>query len=118
MSALAVAFSLAVGHPPVRVERPACWRLACQRRVARKHRRRVVAPFRPWLERTAACETGGDWSTNTGNGFYGGLQFTLPSWRAVGGVGYPHKASKLTQMYRGVLLLKAQGAGAWPVCGH
>ena len=78
---------------------------------------RVVRPYRAWLERTARCESGGRWYIATGNGFYGGLQFTLSSWRAVGGWGYPHNAGKLEQMYRGVRLLWLQGRGAWPVCG-
>lgn len=65
----------------------------------------------------AACESGGDWQANTGNGYYGGLQFSLASWRAVGGFGYPHQASKATQIAMAERLLAAQGAGAWPHCG-
>jgi len=80
--------------------------------------RRTVAPHRAWLERVAFCESRGDWRINTGNGFYGGLQFAVSSWRAVGGLGLPHEASKLEQMYRGVLLLRRQGPGAWPVCSR
>jgi hypothetical protein len=45
------------------------------------------------------------------------LQFTLGSWRTVGGYGYPHQASKLEQMYRAVLLSRQGGWGHWPVCG-
>jgi hypothetical protein len=77
----------------------------------------VVRPYRAWLTRVASCESGGHWFINTGNGFYGGLQFTRSSWRAVGGRGYPHQNSKLEQMYRGVRLRRLQGIGAWPVCG-
>jgi hypothetical protein len=118
MSTLAVILGFVfTGHPPAKLERPPCRSRTCKTRVARKHRRRRVAPYRDWLERTAHCESGGNWGTNTGNGFYGGLQFTLASWRAVGGYGYPHEASKLTQMYRGVLLRETQGTAAWPVCG-
>jgi len=84
----------------------------------RSHMRRVVAPHRAWLERVAWCESRSDWRINTGNGFYGGLQFAVSSWRAVGGMGFPHEASKLEQMYRGVLLLRRQGPGAWPVCSR
>lgn len=84
----------------------------------RRYMRRVTRPFRAWLDATAACESGGDYSTNTGNGFYGGLQFTLTSWRAVGGRGYPHAAGRLEQRYRAVLLRRIQGVGAWPVCGR
>ena len=64
----------------------------------------------------AACESGGNWSINTGNGYYGGLQFSLSSWRAVGGSGYPHQASKAEQIKRAEMLLARQGWGAWPAC--
>lgn len=64
----------------------------------------------------AMCESGGNWATNTGNGFYGGLQFTLSSWQAVGGSGYPHHASKAEQIARAERLLAIQGWGAWPAC--
>lgn len=67
-------------------------------------------------DRLAACEAGGNWSINTGNGYYGGLQFTLSSWRAVGGQGYPHQASKAEQIARGKKLQALQGWGAWPAC--
>lgn len=67
-------------------------------------------------DRIAACESGGNWAINTGNGFYGGLQFTLSSWRAVGGSGYPNQASRAEQIYRATLLQARQGWGAWPVC--
>jgi len=74
-------------------------------------------------DRLARCEsdidgTGADWSINTGNGFYGGLQFTLSSWRAVGGSGYPHHASRAEQIYRGEKLQARQGWGAWPSCSR
>lgn len=73
--------------------------------------------YETWL-RLAECESGGDWGTNTGNGYYGGLQFALTSWRAVGGAGYPHQASMLEQMARAERLLDAQGWGAWPACAR
>ena len=66
----------------------------------------------------AQCESRGDWSINTGNGFYGGVQFTLSSWRAVGGTGYPHHATKAEQIKRAELLLSLQGWGAWPGCAR
>ena len=64
----------------------------------------------------AACESGGDWNANTGNGYYGGLQFSLSSWQAVGGSGYPHEASAATQIAMGQRLQAVQGWGAWPAC--
>jgi LysM repeat protein len=67
-------------------------------------------------DRLAMCESGGNWSINTGNGYYGGLQFSLSSWRAVGGSGYPHQASKAEQIARAEILKARQGWGAWPAC--
>ena len=64
----------------------------------------------------AACESGGNWAANTGNGYYGGLQFSLSSWQAVGGTGYPHEASAATQIAMGQRLQVSQGWGAWPSC--
>ncbi len=66
----------------------------------------------------ARCEAGGNWSINTGNGYYGGLQFSLSSWRAVGGSAYPHQASRVEQIQRGDRLQKLQGWGAWPSCSR
>jgi LysM repeat protein len=65
----------------------------------------------------AQCESGGNWTINTGNGFYGGLQFTLSTWRANGGVGNPAKASRDSQVTVAERVLVSQGIGAWPVCG-
>ncbi|MFJ3313580.1 resuscitation-promoting factor Rpf [Micrococcus endophyticus] len=64
----------------------------------------------------AFCESTNRWDINTGNGFYGGLQFTLSSWQAVGGQGYPHHASKAEQIKRAEMLQDLQGWGAWPKC--
>jgi hypothetical protein len=66
----------------------------------------------------ANCESGGNWSINTGNGYYGGLQFSLSSWRAVGGPGYPHQQSAYTQSVYAERLKASQGLGAWPHCGR
>ncbi len=67
-------------------------------------------------DQIARCESGGNWSINTGNGFYGGLQFTLSSWRGVGGSGYPNQASREEQIARAEILRSKQGWGAWPAC--
>jgi len=69
-------------------------------------------------DRVAECESGGNWSINTGNGYYGGLQFSLSSWRAVGGSGYPHESSRAEQIRRAEMLLDLQGWGAWPSCSR
>jgi phage tail protein X len=68
----------------------------------------------------AACESGGNWSANTGNGFYGGLQFTQGTWDAYGGGQYASSANQATpaqQMAVANRVAAGQGIGAWPVCG-
>lgn len=75
------------------------------------------ADSRNW-DAIAACESSGNWSTNTGNGFYGGLQFTMSTWRAFGGSGMPHQASRAEQIRVAENVLRGQGIGAWPVCGR
>jgi hypothetical protein len=72
-------------------------------------------PLSTW-EAVAQCESGGNWSINTGNGYFGGLQFNLDSWRWVGGSGYPHEASKAEQIHRAEILHSRQGWNAWPAC--
>lgn len=66
----------------------------------------------------AQCESGGNWGTNTGNGYYGGLQFSHSTWVANGGTGYANHASKEEQIRIAENVLSSQGAGAWPVCGQ
>ncbi|WP_459721201.1 transglycosylase family protein [Actinophytocola sp. KF-1] len=65
----------------------------------------------------AQCESGGNWSINTGNGYYGGLQFTQSTWEANGGSGNPANASREEQIRVANNVLQTQGIGAWPVCG-
>ena len=67
-------------------------------------------------DRLAQCESGGNWAINTGNGYYGGIQFSLSSWRGVGGTGYPHEASRDTQVEMGKRLYAQGGWGHWPAC--
>ncbi|MFJ3639504.1 transglycosylase family protein [Streptomyces sp. NPDC090108] len=69
--------------------------------------------------KVAACESRGDWSINTGNGFYGGLQFTRSTWEAYGGTRYAPRADLATrdqQIAVAEKVLDGQGPGAWPVC--
>jgi hypothetical protein len=66
----------------------------------------------------AACESGGNWSTATGNGYYGGLQFTMGTWHANGGSGSPSQASREEQIRVAENVLRSQGIKAWPVCGR
>lgn len=68
----------------------------------------------------AQCESGGNWSINTGNGYYGGLQFASSTWAAYGGTQYAaqaNQASKSQQIAVAEKVLASQGKGAWPVCG-
>ncbi|WP_376766144.1 transglycosylase family protein [Arthrobacter mobilis] len=64
----------------------------------------------------AQCESGGNWSINTGNGFSGGLQFTPSTWAAFGGTGAPENASREQQIAVAERVLAGQGWGAWPAC--
>lgn len=77
----------------------------------------VVAPSgnSVW-DKLAQCESSGNWGINTGNGYYGGLQFTVSSWRGVGGSGLPSEASRSEQIARAKMLQARQGWGAWPAC--
>ncbi|MER6733468.1 transglycosylase family protein [Streptomyces puniciscabiei] len=70
-------------------------------------------------DRIAQCESGGNWHINTGNGYYGGLQFSAGTWRAYGGTAYAptaDQASRSAQIAVATRVQQAQGWGAWPVC--
>ncbi|MFE7797803.1 transglycosylase family protein [Nocardia sp. NPDC057440] len=75
-----------------------------------------AAPAHNW-DGVAQCESGGNWGINTGNGYYGGLQFSQSTWAANGGQGSAHTASKAEQIRVAENVLATQGAGAWPTCG-
>jgi len=69
-------------------------------------------------DRIAQCESGGNWAANTGNGYYGGLQFNLSTWRSYGGVSRPDLTSREYQISIAEKVRAASGGyGAWPVCG-
>ncbi|SDL58552.1 Protein of unknown function [Corynebacterium mycetoides] len=77
-----------------------------------------AAPDSDW-DRLAQCEAGGNWHINTGNGYYGGLQFSASTWRAYGGdqfAPYAHQATREQQIIVGERTLAGQGWGAWPAC--
>jgi hypothetical protein len=74
-----------------------------------------AAPATVW-DRLAQCESTGNWKINSGNGFFGGLQFTLSTWRGFGGQGMPHQASREQQIAVAERVLAGQGWKAWPVC--
>ncbi|SCG36955.1 transglycosylase family protein [Micromonospora humi] len=102
-----------------------------------RHRRTVVAAlvagtaalFGPAAPASAAsvnwdavarCESGGNWHVNTGNGYYGGLQFSRGTWNGHGGQRYATRAdlaSRAEQIAVAERVLDGQGIGAWPVCG-
>jgi uncharacterized protein YabE (DUF348 family) len=67
-------------------------------------------------DKLAQCESGGNWSINTGNGYYGGLQFSLSTWRAYGGSGMPHQNSREQQIAIAKKLQADAGWGSWPAC--
>jgi len=69
-------------------------------------------------DQLAQCESGGNWAINTGNGYYGGLQFTIETWQAYGGTGMPNEASRETQIAIATAVRDANGGsyGSWPAC--
>ena len=77
-----------------------------------------AAPQSTW-DKVAQCEGSGNWKTNTGNGFAGGLQFTPSTWKAYGGTQFAsnaNQASREQQIAVAERVLQEQGPGAWPVC--
>jgi len=69
-------------------------------------------------DRLAQCESGGNWAINTGNGYYGGLQFLASTWRAYGGTGLPHQHSRETQIAIAERVRADVGMRAWPGCSR
>lgn len=67
-------------------------------------------------DKLAKCESGGNWSINTGNGYYGGIQFSLGTWKAMGGAGLPSEASREQQIAIAKALQVRSGWGQWPAC--
>jgi resuscitation-promoting factor RpfB len=70
------------------------------------------------LERIAECESGGDPTMDTGNGYFGKYQFSRATWRSVGGRGNPARASESEQDRRALRLYRREGTKPWPVCGR
>lgn len=101
------------------------WREA--RRAFYRHRRHkigereyldaITPPGAAVLAAIRSCESGGDYSTNTHNGFWGGYQFDLGTWASVGGSGLPSEASPREQDERAARLYRERGSSPWPVCG-
>ncbi|RWA20484.1 transglycosylase family protein [Mycolicibacterium brumae] len=79
-----------------------------------------AAPDSEW-DQVAACESGGNWAINTGNGYHGGLQFSPSTWRGAGGGEFApaaYLATKEQQIAVAERVLASQGRGAWPTCGR
>jgi Transglycosylase-like domain len=86
----------------------------------RRQKRRDAAidpPGEAVLYSIRSCESGGDYSIDTGNGFYGAYQFDLGTWGSVGGSGLPSDASPREQDERAAALYRERGPSPWPVCG-
>ena len=77
-----------------------------------------VAPGGTVWDRLAQCESNGRWNIATGNGFYGGLQFLPSTWRANGGSGMPHQASRAEQIRVAQIVQARYGWGQWPACSR
>ncbi len=108
------AIPLATSCTPGQVRRWQKWH-ARDPVAAEAYAEAVAADGGVW-DALAECESGGEWGSNTGNGYYGGLQFSLSSWHAVGGDDYPHEHGRAEQIRRAETLLAEQGWGAWPAC--
>ncbi|MFE3055125.1 transglycosylase family protein [Nocardia sp. NPDC059239] len=76
----------------------------------------LAAGWHDW-DAVVQCEAGGDWGADTGNGYYGGLQFSQGTWKAYGGRGNPADASREEQIRIAERILAHEGPGAWPYCG-
>jgi uncharacterized protein YabE (DUF348 family) len=94
------------------------WQLAAPetRIVARGTAPAPAVPVGVW-DKIAACESGGNWHINTGNGYYGGLQFSAATWKSVGGPGLPHEHSREVQIKYAKILQARSGWGQWG-CAH
>lgn len=93
-----------------------------ERKIAERERQAYLASITPpgpdVLAAIRACESGGNYATNTGNGFYGAYQFLPSTWASVGGSGLPSDASPAEQDYRAAKLYREQGPSPWPVCAQ
>jgi hypothetical protein len=92
-------------------------RLFDQYRASQLEVTSIDPPGAAYLAGLRACESGGNYATDTGNGFYGAYQFDLGTWASIGGSGNPAAASPAEQDYRAALLWRARGSAPWPVCG-
>ncbi|NLV54681.1 MAG: transglycosylase family protein [Acidimicrobiales bacterium] len=101
-----------------RQEQEAAERRAAEEEAARREAAAPAVPSGSVWDSLAQCESGGNWSINTGNGYYGGLQFSLSTWHAMGGAGLPHQNSREAQIAVAERVRASQGWGAWPSCSR
>lgn len=80
-------------------------------------RTQITRGDRGWYRSTAACESGNNPWINTGNGYYGAVQWLPSTWHAAGGWGLPTQHGRHEQAVRGVWWMHTAGRGQWPVCG-
>jgi resuscitation-promoting factor RpfA len=104
---VALAFAIAITRPAKAAPAPT---------VAAADPVEVTRHAAPTWDRLAQCESGGNWSADTGNGFSGGLQFTPTTWRAYGGRGAAHTATRAEQITVAERVFADQGWHAWPAC--
>lgn len=105
---------------PASAPKPETARVAHVQQVQPQPVAQPVATYSGNWDAVAQCESGGNWQIATGNGYYGGLQFSLDTWLAYGGGQYasrPDYASRAQQIHIAEKVLAGQGAGAWPHCG-
>ncbi len=104
-----------IKHRPLPAAASAPRSIPAVQRSSAPPRTTTVAGNTVW-DRLAQCESGGNWSINTGNGYSGGLQFSAGTWRAHGGIGSAHNASRSQQIAVAQRVLASQGWAAWPAC--
>ena len=115
LAALAAGGALAAPATAAWAPRPDIPRTAAN---PKKKRPPIPEGIKAQLDKIAACESGGNWAANTGNGYYGGLQFNLSTWQSYGGSGRPDQNSREAQIAVAERVRDAEGGyGAWPVCG-
>ena len=91
------------------------WKRAKSARIRWRARQTWVPAYTRW-DSVAACESGGNWHTNTGNGYYGGLQFLTSTWLAYGGGRYASRADLATREQQ-IAVASGMSLSHWPVCG-
>jgi LysM repeat protein len=108
------------GRRWIRVEAPTrrSWSSSRSRTTSRRTSAAAGGGRNGVWDRLAACESGGDWGTNTGNGYYGGLQFSSSTWRSLGGSGVASQASRAKQIQIAKRLQRRSGWEAWPACSR